>query len=209
MFNSRNTWISPRGRGVIALCIVALVGVGLWGAMAFRSTPTSNAGSHSSASVRVFHIDGRLAHVYNSIGELKAASDAIIVATITSQSSEMLDDQMYTLSTVDIDRVLWSKDKGQLEDTAIVWQVGGTSADGSVRYEMDDYPVFTPGARYVLFLTTPTPKPSGYWTTGAFEGAFSLDASERVSSYSPLSAQIGINVRGVPLSDFAAQVQTA
>jgi hypothetical protein len=65
------------------------------------------------------------------------------------------------------------------------------------------------GARYVLFLTTPTSKPGGYWTTGAFQGAFSLDGNGMVSSYSPISARVGLNVRDVQLNDFAAQVQTA
>ncbi|HEY7342233.1 MAG TPA: hypothetical protein VH591_15255 [Ktedonobacterales bacterium] len=191
-------------RWTIAPLVIALVGVALWAILASRARPTPGVAKPTNTRTQVVYIDGSLAHVYKSIGELKAASSAVVVATVMSQSSEMKDNDMYTLSTVHIDQVLWSKD--HLGETAVIWQLGGKTADGSINYEMRDFPLFMGGARYVLFLTAPTPKPGGYWTTGAFQGAFSVDGNGIVQPYSRASSQVGLNVSAAPLNDFTKQV---
>lgn len=205
MIKGRST--QTQVRWVIAPLVIALVGVALWAMIASRARPTSGLSHPSNPHAQVVYIDGSLAHTYKSIGELKAASSAVVVATVMSQSSEMIDNDMYTLSTVHIDQVLWTKDR--LDETAVIWQLGGKTADGSINYEMRDFPLFTEGARYVLFLTVPTPKPGGYWTTGAFQGAFSVDGNGIVQSYSRASSQVGLNISAAPLNDFTKQVMAS
>lgn len=190
-------------RLLIGLGLAGLLGLGLWGGIAMRGAAAQV--TTLQPSPHIVHIHGNVAHVFTSLGELKAHSVAVVLATVTSQSPEMAPEQaMYTLSTLHIDQVLWSNVK--IGSSVIVWQVGGTTADGRTRYEMEDFPIFTSGSQYVLFLASPAPKPGEYWTTGAYMGVFSLNKAGRITSYSPASAHTGVYVQDVPVATFEQQI---
>ncbi len=187
--------------GLLTLSIIGMIsGIVLVAALA------ANALRSGPPATRVVTIHGSLAHVYSSVSELKADSRLVAAVTVLAQTPLARNNTLYTRSTVRLDQILWSSSQ-RPPSTAVVWQLGGRVADGRTMYQLEGFPVFAPGARYVLFLTDPAPQPGEYWTTGAFQGAFTLDASGYVNSYSGESAQTGVYIHQVPLAAFAHSVQ--
>lgn len=150
-------------------------------------------------------MDAELDHNYRSIGELKAASSEVVIGTVGSQTVQTVGHDVYTISVVHVDKVLWSK--GASSNSIVIRQFGGTNSAG-VTYEMDGFPVLSQGARYVFFVT-PAQKPGEYYPVGMFQGVFGVDVNGAVSSYSPESTTIGVNLHNIALDNFGQMVQSA
>lgn len=150
-------------------------------------------------------MDAKLDHNYRSLGELKAASSVVVLGSVGFQSVQTVGHDVYTISVVHVDRLIWSK--GTPSNSVAIRQFGGTNSAG-VTYEMDGFPVLLQSARYVFFLT-PAQEPGEYYPVGMFQGIFSVDGNGVVSSYSSDSPSIGVNLHNIALDSFDQMVKSA
>jgi hypothetical protein len=108
---------------------------------------------------------------YKSIAELKAASTAVVRATVASSTVEKLNDLPITISTVEVRKTLW----GQVpSETLAILQVGDESM-----VPHDTGAILSKGREYLLFVTpyhlTPNDNTGRYVITGD-QGNFVLDS---------------------------------
>lgn len=184
---------------------MAVTGLGLG---LFHSLTTSSKHPTTASSHRIVYGSAQLARNYSSLGQLKGASTLIVLGKVTQQQTRIGSDNFpTTTSEIHVEKVLWSK--GEHPQIVKVRQDGGTTADGT-EWIMEDFPLFKVGERYLLFLT-PSPYAGELYPTGAFEGAFKVDAQNKVNSYAPDEAAkgVGVNVHDLPLAMFENNVNQA
>ena len=87
-----------------------------------------------------------------------------------------------------------------------VLQTGGVTPDGTDIY-IQDFPLLTPGTRYLLFLTPAVVVPDQFYPVGALRGVFTISPDDMVDSYNDAAAEIGVAVRGTPLEQLTATIR--
>lgn len=206
MFGLRRSFATYRVAVSVLLGLFLAAG-GLVGCGGNNAT-VPGANHQSPQAPSVVHVDGSLARVYHNLHELKTASTIIVIGVVKSQHVETgSQPPTYTLSSLSIEQTIWSSASGSVPTSVEVRQVGGQAPDGTIS-TMDSFPVFSRGARYLLFLT-PALAAGEYYPVGAFQGAFSIDASGLARSYSAESAQTGVYINGTPLATMIRNIQTA
>jgi len=141
---------------------------------------------------------------FRSWGALKGASDLIVVGTAGAQRTTADDHNIpWTATTVRIDRSL----QGDIAPghSVDVRQTGGVTPDGT-DIHIQDFPLLTPGTRYLLFLTPAVVVPAQFYPVGALCGVFTISPDDLVDSYNDAAADIGVAVRGIPLEPLTATI---
>lgn len=154
-----------------------------------------------------------LAESFDTFEALAASSTLVMVGTAGAQQTVMEDHTWpgrvpvpspavdSTISDFSVERSLI----GTAPATPRVIQPGGVGPDGTV-WDVDHFPLFTPGNRYLLFLThldRPGFSPDLYAPVGCYQGVFTVDHHGLVN---PLSA-FWIKVKDMPLEDVVAAIQ--
>jgi hypothetical protein len=157
-------------------------------------------------------VDGRsttalgisIAKTFKSWGELKGASTLIAFATAGTQQGEIgVQGFPWTTTSVHVEQVL--RGSAQVGQTVLVRQVGGTA--GGRTDVADEFPLLSPGTRYLLFLT-PSPLSGQWYPVGAFQGVFTVSADGMVNSLVGGTAG-GMTVKDMALSEVVQAVQAA
>lgn len=198
---SRSTGRDTTGVVVLAMCVIGLVVVA--GVIALvRPLAVSQA----NGAPTIHHGDGSLAFEYNSFGELKGGSTLIVSGSVRTQRN-ILGNQGVpsTLSQVEVQQVLWSKDR--VPQTLEVRQMGGVGADGTQWVE-DEFPLLASGHQYILFLT-PALSAGEFYPVGAYQGVFVMNPDGTVDSVTRGPQRVGVQVHGMPLAQFVSSVQAA
>ncbi len=154
-----------------------------------------------------------LAESFDTFEALAASSSLVIVGTAGAQETVIEEHTRpgrisvpsptvdSTISDFSVERSLI----GTAPATSRVIQPGGVGPDGTV-WDVDHFPLFTPGDRYLLFLThldRPGFSPDLYAPVGCYQGVFTVDDQGLVN---PLSA-LWIKVKDMPLEDVVAAIQ--
>ncbi len=163
------------------------------------------AASSGATTGTVSHLDISIAKTFKSWGELKGASALIVLGTAGAQQSQTGDHGFpWTTTTIHLDRIL--RGSAPTSQTLLVRQVGG-AAGGTVEVA-DEFPLLSPGTRYLLFLTL-SPIAGQWYPVGAFQGAFTVSTDGRVNSFVPGGTAGGINVHDQPLDKVIQAVLAA
>lgn len=149
-------------------------------------------------------VDGSVAQEFRSWGELKGGATIIAVVTAGSQRTQAAPTSGVpgeTITSMQVGRVIWSRHGGG-PTTVDVRQMGDATAT------VANYPLFTPGSQYLLFLVPNVLNPAEYFTVGAYQGVFKIDASGQVMPLSPSSVAGALNVH-TPLATVAQAIINA
>ena len=141
---------------------------------------------------------------FRSWGALKGASDLIVAGTAGAQRTTADDHNIpWTATTVRIDRSL----QGDIAPghSVDVRQTGGVTPDGT-DIHIQDFPLLTPGTRYLLFLTPAVVVPDQFYPVGAPRGVFTISPDDMVDSYNVAAVEIGVAVRGIPLEQLTTTI---
>ncbi len=146
--------------------------------------------------------------------EALAASSTLVIVGIAGAQETVMEEHTWpgrvsvpppavdsTISDFSVERSLI----GTAPATPRVIQPGGVGPDGTV-WDVDHFPLFTPGDRYLLFLThldRPNFSPDLYAPVGCYQGVFTLDNQGLVN---PLWG-FGVKVKDMPLEDVVAAIQ--
>lgn len=102
-------------------------------AVLFLLFSTTHASQHTNAAnpvtPHVFKVDGDLSHIYRSLAELKKDSTLVIRGMVLSQQTVEVNQGVWTISTVSIERIVLGK--LVVGNTIGVKQLGGTTSDGT------------------------------------------------------------------------------
>lgn len=141
---------------------------------------------------------------FRSWGALKGASDLIVVGIASAQHTTVDDHNLpSTATTIQIDHSM----QGDIAPghSVDVRQTGGVTPDGT-DIHLQDFPLLTPGTRYLLFLTPAGVVPAQFYPVGALCGVFTISPDDMVDSYNDAAAEIGVAVRGLPLAQLTATI---
>ncbi len=154
-----------------------------------------------------------LAESFDTFEALAASSSLVILGIAGAQETVMEEHTRparvslpsppvdSTISDFSVERSLI----GAAPATPRVIQPGGVRPDGTV-WDVDHFPQFTPGDRYLLFLThldRPGFSPDLYAPIGCYQGVFTVSNEGLVN---PLS-DFGIKIKDVSLKDAVAAIQ--
>ena len=141
---------------------------------------------------------------FRSWGALKGASSLIVVGMASAQRTTADDHNIpWTATAVRIDRSLQGDIAPGL--SVDVLQTGGVTPDGT-DIHIQDFPLLTPGIRYLLFLTPAIVVPDQFYPVGALRGVFTISPDGVVDSYNDAAADIGVAVKAIPLEQLTATV---
>lgn len=144
-----------------------------------------------------------LAEEFTSWGQLKGASTLIVLATAGTQETQANAHRFpWTTTTFHIDRTLLNREGAEIR-TVLVRQLGPAGAN---RILTGGFPVFQPGAQYLLFLTPTTIIPDVYYPVGSFQGVFRVTEEGSVHS---ISAETGVVVHDAALDAIIEAVAAA
>lgn len=87
---------------------------------------------------------------YDSVEEMIDASDAIVIATVSDQTTEIRVDMVFTMSTLEVSAVL-KADEGIDVSQLTLLQTGGTK-DGITTFPIEDVLMVKKGSTYLFFL---------------------------------------------------------
>jgi len=176
------------------------------GLAAITSGPgTALLGATNHTSPHMVHVDGSLADGFASWGKLKGASTLIVVGTAGAQQTTVNSyGEPWTATTVQVDRAL--KGAGTGPQTVLIRQIGGAASNGV--WNMEGFPLLTPGSRYLLFLT-PSPVSGQFYPVGGPQGAFPVSATGAASSYSEDAATVGMSLHGRAIDQVIQDIQDA
>lgn len=171
------------------------------------SCQTAN-GQHQGPAAEIFVTP---AYSFSSWGALKGSSTLIVVGTAQAgQRTTLAPDGRGGLSpeTLTTDfrvqrELLHGMEAGK---TIRVCQWGGTRPDG-VEVRVDGYPRLEPGSRYLLCLLPETP--CGHFTTGVFQGAFTVSKDDLVNNISDMGAARGLVVHDIQLDAVIESIRAA
>ncbi|MGP8056399.1 MAG: hypothetical protein ACLP9K_02160 [Nitrososphaerales archaeon] len=152
--------------------------------------------------------------VFQSIGELKQASELILIAQVASVSTSAgPGGYPVTRYNLTIIRVLVGNSNLTVGGSVSMAQIGGSTQDVTVRVK--GYPTLSQGNSYLFFLSAPGSFLSPYYGTdfisvGGPQGTFIVQNGNVYSLdtiYPQEDAWLGIKASGTPLSQFIAEVQ--
>ena len=135
------------------------------------------------ACATVGQSDVSRAHLYGSLKALSADSRAIVVGSVTGQTSAKdIDGKMeFTLNTFHVNSALKSDGHAVPGATVIVRQTGGPDTGAT-----PPTPLFTVGTTYLLFLTPSglkAPLDTQYYVTGLNAGAYQENPAAGTGSF--------------------------
>jgi len=178
-----------------------------------RSSMAHFNGSHQRGEAIMARIFISLAESFDTFEALAASSTLVVVGIAGAQETVMEEHTRpgrgsvpspavdSTISDFSVERSLI----GIAPAAPRVIQPGGIGPDGTV-WNVDHFPLFTPGDRYLLFLAQlhrPNFSPDLYAPVGCYHGGFTVDNQGLVN---PLSA-FWIKVKDMPLEDVVAAIQ--
>lgn len=160
-----------------------------------------------STARREMSIGFSFANSFTSWGELKGASTLIVLGTAGTHhaSGGSATEAPWTTTPVHVERLLKGDSGGT--KTVLIRQLGGVGPDGSL-WSSTDFPLLTPGQRYLLFLT-PSLLQDQYYPVGAPQGVFSVTLDGRVNSYSAVVARVGVSVQDAAVEPLIQEVRMA
>jgi len=109
---------------------------------------------------------GSRAELYESIDQVAADSDLVVVVTSTSTTSSASEPQLMTATDVVVDQSFTPD--AEPSDTVTVWQLGSGATPGPL-------PLMKDGGRYLLFLVETGLPAGGYFITGSSAGFWVAD----------------------------------
>jgi hypothetical protein len=171
-------------------------------AMTGCASETAAPSRTATPSHQVVHVEASWVVLYHNLHDLKANSDAIVVATILqAKESTMNRGSVTTDFVVQIDRLVLDK-KGLLTSpTFLLHQGGGVIKETT--YIIDDDPLFQVKEQAVLFLKQN--EAPLFFVTGGPSGRFRLQNGQ----VSPANAAEGVAMQTTNLEAFLAQVAQA
>jgi hypothetical protein len=141
---------------------------------------------------------------FTSWGQLKGASSLVVLATAGTRELQVDAHRFpWTTTTFQIDRTLIDREGTEVR-TVLVRQLGPVDAATTMITEC--FPLFRPGAQYLLFLTPTGIIPDVSYPVGSFQGVFAVTVDGYVTS---ISAEVGVVVHSVPLDTIMAAVAAA